>query len=385
MKRNRYHAMRRLKAALIVAVCAAAAWIAISFLLPAISPFLANAAAFSAALAMPEATAATINDSLHSHRPSSQAAAIPQESAQSSAAPAQKPEREPTAFAASSSASSQDGTSAPYPPEIPEEYLSNILEENMHSNSAAEIPIEGFRLRNYTSLSAKDIKNVLNHAMQLKFEDTAEPQVLIYHTHATESYCPYDDGIYDKRYNWRSTDNNNNVVAVGAVIVQALRDKGIATLHDTSQHDYPSYNGSYANSYRSVKDYLEHYPTIKVVLDIHRDAIERENSLIVKPTVKINGSKYAQLMIVSNCDDGSGLLPNWEENFRFAAALANRLEKNFPQLTRPVMFSHRKYNQQLSNGALLLEIGSHANTLDEAKRTAKAVGDALGELLLSTR
>ena len=119
-----------------------------------------------------------------------------------------------------------------------------------------------------------------------------------------------------------------------------------------------------------------------MVLDLHRDAIEREGGLIVKPTAEIGGEKYAQLMIVSNCDDGTGLLPNWRENLRFAGAFCARIEREYPGLTRPILFSCRKYNQQLSTGALLLEFGSHANTLEEAKRTAEAAGSALAGLLL---
>ena len=168
-------------------------------------------------------------------------------------------------------------------------------------------------------------------------------------------------------------------------MAQTLRENGIEVIQDTSQHDYPSYNGSYANSYRSVKDYLAHYPSIKVVLDVHRDAIEREKGLIVKPTVEYNEKKYAQLMPVSNCDDGSGLLPNWRHNLRLAAAFSAALERKVPGITRPVLFSYRKYNQQLSKGALLLEFGSHANTMEEAKNTARIAGEALAEVLIATK
>ncbi len=271
-------------------------------------------------------------------------------------------------------------------PEIPEKYKGRVLSEDM-SDSEGDIAIafDNFRLRNYTPIPTVEIKEILERPTALRLEDTTEPQVLIYHTHATESYCPYDDGYYDTRYNWRSTDNNNNMVAVGAVMAQALRENGISVIQDTRQHDYPSYDGSYANSYRSIKDNLEAYPTIKVVLDIHRDAIERESGLIVKPVIEFEGERYAQLMLVSNCDDGSGLLPNWKENLRFAAAFSRELEQAVPNITRPILFSYRKYNQQLSNGALLLEFGTHANTMEEAQRTARVAGQALAKLLNITK
>lgn len=351
-----------------------------------ISPVLKKMAVISGALCMPEAAISHITDIINNQPEppqNAEPAAIPKSSEPKIVVTAPiQPEKsdKPSVKSVIPEQSSSDHIEQP--PDIPKSEQGNILTEDMSGKVGKNIILlDNFLLQNDTSLSAEEIASVLEQPMELALESTAEPQVLIYHTHATESYCPFDSDIYDKRYNWRSTDNNNNMVAVGAVLAQTLREHGIAVIHDTSQHDYPSYDGSYANSYRSVKDYLTHYPTIKVVLDVHRDAIERENSTIVKPTITINGEKYAQLMIISNCDDGSGLIPNWRENLRFAAAFSNKLEKNAKGITRPLLFSYRKYNQQLSTGALLLEFGSHANTLEESKNTARLVGQSLAELL----
>lgn len=345
-----------------------------------LSNALQNAAVVGGMICMPEAAAAYITAALQkSPEPT---AAMPESSAPEITVSVPKPPEakgEPAVTAPDDSPAAAENDE---PPDIPESERGRVITEDMSGSEGNHIlRFNGFLLRNDTSLSKEDIAEVLEQPTELSLKNTTEPQVLIYHTHVTESYCPYDNGIYDKRYNWRSTDNNNNMVAVGAVVAQQLRENGISVIHDTSQHDYPSYDGSYANSYRSIKDYLSHYPTIKVVLDIHRDAIERENGVIVKPTAVINGEKYAQLMIISNCDDGSGLIPNWRDNLRFAAAFADKLEQKAGGITRPLLFSYRKYNQQLSTGALLLEFGSHANTLEESKRTARLVGQSLSELL----
>lgn len=386
MKKTEYKMLRRLKAAVAAAITLIALWGVLSMVLPAISPLLVRTAFFSAALTMPEGAVTQLKERFGTASvPSAPAETLPSESATTPAAsdstvlqpPHSEPASVPAPPAAASSSSAQ--------PEIPKKYQGKVLVENMSGKKGGlAFPISHFWLRNDTSLSEQDIKDVLKQPMSIALENTKEPQVLIYHTHATESFCPYDSDTYDTRYNWRSTDNNNNMVAVGAVMAQTLRERGIGVIQDTSQHDYPSYDGSYANSYRAVKDYLTRYPTIKVVLDLHRDAIERDGKLIVKPTLEANGRKYAQLMVIANCDDGSGLIPNWHENLRFAAALSDRLEQNTPGITRPLMFSYRKYNQQLSTGALLLEFGSHANTLDEAKHTAVLTGEALAQVLLKT-
>ncbi len=214
----------------------------------------------------------------------------------------------------------------------------------------------------------------------LSFEGAGEPLVLIYHTHATESFERYDSTMYDTRNNWRSTDNNNKV-AVGAAMAQALEQNGVAVIHDTTQHDNPSYNGSYEASAETVSAYLEEYPSIRLVLDLHRDAMEREDLAIVKPVSVIDGRQAAQVMIIAGSDNGTMNMPHWHENMRLAAALQDAMESAFPNLTRPALLSHRKYNQHLSAGALLLEFGSNANTLEEAAYAAQLAGEALAMLI----
>lgn len=391
MKKTEYKMLRRLKVAIAAAITLIVLWSVLAIILPALSPFLVRTALFSAALTMPEGTVNQLKERLGTtsapssvaQEPSSESSAASLDLAESISQPSvDVPSSEPSSHIVNPFSPNQSDIQ----PDIPKKYQGKVLAENMSGKKGGlAFPISHFWLRNDTSFSDQDIKNVLKQSMSMALENTKEPQVLIYHTHATESFCPYDAAIYDTRYNWRSTDNNNNMVAVGAVMAQTLREHGIVVLQDTSQHDYPSYDGSYANSYRAIKDYLARYPTIKVVLDLHRDAIERDGRVVVKPTLEANGKKYAQLMIISNCDDGSGLIPNWRENFRFAAAFADRLELNTPGITRPMMFSYRKYNQQLSTGALLLEFGSHANTLEEAKNTAVLAGEALAQVLLETQ
>ncbi len=216
----------------------------------------------------------------------------------------------------------------------------------------------------------------------MDISDLSQPTVLIYHTHATEAYEPYDAEYFDKTYNWRSDDNDKNMVAVGTVLAQKLEEAGIGVVHITRQHDNPSYNGAYDKSAQTVQEALEQYPTIQVILDIHRDAIQRDADTIVKAVAEVEGKKAAQLMIIAGCDDDGSLgMPRWEENFRFSAALQDILETMYPGLCRPVFFCYRKYNMDLCPNGALIEIGSHGNTLEEAQYTAELLGNALIVLL----
>lgn len=259
------------------------------------------------------------------------------------------------------------------PEEIPEEYQGPVVEEDF---SGSGISCGAGLVKNSTELSDDEVRQLIAAENQVTLSAEG-PQVLIMHTHATESFERWDRPVYDTRNTWRTTDNSQNMVAVGEVIAQELQKHGIRVLHDTTQHDYPSYNGSYERSAETVQRYLEEYPSISVVLDVHRDAIQREETL-VKPVFEVDGQKAAQVMIIAGCDDGTMDMPNWRVNFRFAVGMQNAMESAYPGLTRPIFFCYRKYNQQLTTGSLLIEVGSHGNTLEEELRTGKMVGDALG-------
>ncbi len=214
-----------------------------------------------------------------------------------------------------------------------------------------------------------------------KISINEKPQVLIMHTHTTESYEPYVRDSYDPEFNYRTTDEERNVIAVGEAICEKLREANIVCIHDITIHDYPSYTGAYERSAETVKAILEENPSIKVVLDIHRDAIASDTT-ITQPIVDINGKEAAQVMIISGCDDGTMDMPNYMFNFRFACRLQETMESMYPGLTRPVLFDYRRYNQNLTTGSLLIEVGSHGNTLEQAVYAGSLFGDALSEVLL---
>ncbi len=232
-------------------------------------------------------------------------------------------------------------------------------------------------IRNLTSLSQQEVAQQVGQPLPFTVELNSDlPQVLIMHTHATESFEIENKTWTDPEFTARSTDNTLNITSVGADITQRLNEAGINTLHDTTLHDYPSYNGSYDRSYVTVQNYLTQYPSIKVVIDVHRDAIQKEDGTRVKPVAQIDGQQAAQVMLIA-CADKDGNIPNYKENLKFAANFEAKMEELYPGLTRPVLFDYRYYNQDLTTGSLLLEVGGHANTLEEAMYTAELVSNSL--------
>ena len=277
-----------------------------------------------------------------------------------------------------------DEGAKPYPDEW------NISEENTiyassfgrYSGSKYFSLDGGGQVRNETDISNGVLLEESRLEPEFKIELNGEPQVLIMHTHTTESFEPYVREYFDPSFNYRTTDMRYNTVSVGDEICEELKKSGIGYIHDTTIHDYPSYNGSYERSAETVKKILEEYPSIKVVLDIHRDAIGTNES-IMQPTVEIDGKKSAQVMIISGCDDGTMDMPDYMQNFRFASLLQQQMASDYENLARPVLFDYRKYNQDLTTGSLLIEVGTHGNTLEQVQYAGELVGKSLSKALKS--
>lgn len=214
----------------------------------------------------------------------------------------------------------------------------------------------------------------------IHIEDTSKPTVLIYHTHTTESYMPAGDR-FDPNYPNRSVDSTRNMVAVGDAICEALAERGISVVHDCTVHDNPEYVGAYNRSGETIFRNLKEYPSIKIVLDIHRDGIENPNGSLVAPVCEVNGKNAAQFMIISGCDGERFAIPHYMENFKLACLLQNTSEKLFPTLSRPILFDYRDYNQSLFAGTLLIEVGSHGNSLEESVYTGELIGEIIAEAI----
>lgn len=247
--------------------------------------------------------------------------------------------------------------------------------------SAGNTKYNNVSVNNITGL-AIDLKTELSKAPQIKFESTSKPQVLIVHTHTTESYMMESRNYYTKNDATRSTDDTKNITAVGKELKDGLQARGIGVIHATEKHDYPEYTNSYSRAAETINKYLKENPTIKVVIDLHRDAMMDSNKNKTALTAEINGKEAAQVMLVSGCQNGTVTgFPNWRENFRLAIRLQQTMEVKYKGLARPILFTSRKYNQHLTNGSLLIECGTDANTLEQAKYSATLLADCLAATL----
>lgn len=256
------------------------------------------------------------------------------------------------------------------------------------ASAAAEPPV--FTDADAASLSlrssiqtAVDLSALLLQPLTLR-ESADGPKVLIVHTHSCEAYLPDEAAPYEESSSRRTLDKSQNVIRVGDELQAVLEECGIPTLHDVGYNDYPNYSGGYDRMRETISDYLAQYPSICVVIDLHRDAVSDGNGGYVGDSVAIDGVLYAPLMFVVGTDEGGLSHPNWRENLSLAAKLQALLNREYPVLCRSISLRRERFNADLCSGALLLEIGSTENTLEQALATARVFGRTLAALLLST-
>ena len=211
------------------------------------------------------------------------------------------------------------------------------------------------------------------------------PQILIVHTHGSEAYSMTDGDGYEESDPYRTTDCAHNVVRVGEEMATVFRAYGFQVIHDTTLFDYPAYSGAYDRSGAAVKQWLEQYPTIRVVLDVHRDALVGSEGEIYKMVSREAGQKVAQVMMVLGTSAGGAEHPRWKDNLAFALKLQRNLVKGYSALARPTVLRKSRYNQQLCPGSILVEVGGHGNSLTEAIAGGRLWADNVARTLLEMK
>lgn len=282
------------------------------------------------------------------------------------------------------------------PPEAEEEVVTVPLEETPLDAPAAEengveaktlIPTDpsGYMVCGRTYISNSTDHELSIQDLQTEFSaelTNEEPQILILHTHGSEAYTPADAEEIVWSGEYRTTDSRYNVVKVGDEMAAVFGEAGISVLHDRTLYDYPSYTGAYDRSLAAIQSYLTQYPSIRFILDIHRDAVADAQGNQYKVVSAIDGvGTSAQLTLVVG-SDGSGLThENWMENLRLAVAIQNEALAEYPTLMRPVLLRNSRYNQHATMGSLLVEVGAAGNSPEEAALAGRLFAQQMVEVL----
>lgn len=211
------------------------------------------------------------------------------------------------------------------------------------------------------------------------------PQILVYHTHSREAFKQDPRNRYMAVEAYRSNDLEFTVVRVGEVLTKHLREKGISALHDTTEHEQGDFSTAYVRSLNTIKNRIDDYPSLRIFLDIHRNAYlpgvrEPDDEVVI-----INGQRVARIFAVIGTGEGfvGGFeeRPDWRENYRFALRITQELNKIHPELAKNIHVMRGRYNQHISTNAVLLEIGSNLTTLKEAERATYYLATALGRIM----
>lgn len=231
---------------------------------------------------------------------------------------------------------------------------------------------------NNSSDKTIEINKLLQRVPQLNLSEEG-PQILIVHTHTSESYNETGQDWYTDQ-DTRSTDNSRNMVHMGEVLSQTLTEAGYEVIHCQKRHD-KDFNASYSQSRKTVEEYLEKYPSIALVIDLHRDSLIGSDGTKYRPTVTIDGEETAQVMFLMGLGSDEYIHPTWEDNLSLALRIQQQANETYPGLMRPILARPLLYNQHLSSGAMLVELGGCGNTPAEAEAAARRFGEVCAKAL----
>ena len=244
-----------------------------------------------------------------------------------------------------------------------------VLESNVPEKYTTEY--NGVKIRNETD-NIKLTEDMLKPEVSVNMKS-----ILIYHTHASESYTSSDKYKYTATGNFRTTDINYNVVRVGTELTKYMQHYGYNVIHDTTIYD-KSYSESYDRSLSGVAKLLEENEDTDILFDVHRDAIADSS---YAPTVKIGDEEAAQLMFVIGSNGGGSKHDNWNENLKLAIKIQEKANELYPGLFKPIVLRDSRYNQQLATGASIIEVGATGNTMEQCLASMKYLSKVLSEVL----
>lgn len=208
-----------------------------------------------------------------------------------------------------------------------------------------------------------------------------EPTVLIIHTHGTEAFMPTADSTYEETGGeFRTLEEDYNMLSLGQELKRLLEDGGIKVIHDTTYYDYPDYLESYDTCRKGMREQLEQNPSIKMVIDLHRDAAEYSDGTQWATSCTINGEESSQMMFVVGTSAAGLTHPNWQTNLSIALKLNVLMEKLAPGVTRPVNLRGQRFNHDLNDGAFIVEVGSAGNTHAQSMNAIPILAEAILEL-----
>lgn len=294
---------------------------------------------------------------------------VPEETPEPSEGPSQEPETtpEPSPEPEPKAEPEPEPTSEPEEAALEPVYTQADADSIAYTNATAYVP---------------DTLALLQEPLELDMSAEG-PLVLIVHTHGSEAYTQTEENEYQESGSYRTTDTAHSVVSLGDALAAQLQEAGIETIHDSTLHDSPAYTGSYTRALSAIESWLEEYPSIQMVIDLHRDAGLDSNGNAVATYYQSPEGQTSQVMLVLGTDEGGLDHPNWRENLKLGLRIQAAAQKLYPGLMRPLNLRQERFNQHATYGSMIVEVGFAGNTLEEAQRAVRLFGQSLISALSS--
>lgn len=278
------------------------------------------------------------------------------------------------------------------PNEVPKEEPQEVVQDIAVQENVEKVPQENPQVATAVmeANNKKDVYTDTYHSVKIKNESkyalteamvtpdisySDKKNIILYHTHTCESYTQTDNSRYLATGNYRTTDLNYSVARVGTELANCLAGKGYTVIHDSTYHDYPAYTGSYTRSLATVKNLLSTYNTVDCVFDVHRDALGSNSNYA--PCVKIGEEQVAQIMFVIGTDGGGLEHSNWNRNLKLAIKVQEKANEMYPGLFKPIILRNSRYNQHVTNGAAIIEVGATGNTIEQCNGSMKYLANII--------
>ena len=254
----------------------------------------------------------------------------------------------------------------------------DVLEKTVSSGGGKTSAGDKITINNETSykVAAEDISSTPAFSLEKK-----GAQVLIVHSHSTESYAPTEKYNFSHTAEDRTINTNYNMIRIGKELKKELEKRDIKCEHITDLFDYPEYNNSYSRSCKAVEAALSENPQIKIVLDLHRDSIINSEGVKTKLTTVVSGEKVAQVMLVVGTDELGLRHDNWRTNLKFATHFQKCLLEEEENFARPINLRTSRFNGHTAPCAVIVEVGTGANTIEEALASVKYIANAVKKVI----
>lgn len=197
--------------------------------------------------------------------------------------------------------------------------------------------------------------------------------VLIYHTHTDEAFLKGEKD-YVETSTGRTKNQDYSIVKVGDTFKNSLINSGFSVVHDKADNVKNGFYNAYDTSYQTIKQYIG---KTDIYVDMHRDAYSgKEPNFILQ-----NDREYAYIAFVVANGENYNEKPNWQENYKLAKILTDKLNEICPGISKGIIFKDKRFNQHISTSCLLVEMGNEKNTIEQVNASAEILAKAFSEVL----